>query len=95
MIKPGDPTGPKRDRVAPEIRLIATPARGPFFGDRGCLHNRAGLAPGGGSSALFFLDAATRWRKDEPPEDNFDLLKERNWTKFQASVLFVLLRRKA
>ncbi len=34
--------GPRRNRVAPDGAIIATPARGTLLGNRGVLHNQAG-----------------------------------------------------
>lgn len=61
MINPDDPTGPRLNRVAPDSRLIATPARGLFYGNRGCLHDRAGLAPKGASGGDRLRWAGRRW----------------------------------
>ncbi len=33
---------PRQNRVTPDSRVIATPARGMFMGNRGCLHDDAG-----------------------------------------------------
>jgi hypothetical protein len=35
-------TGPKQNRVTPLSELIATPARGLVYGNRGCLHDETG-----------------------------------------------------
>lgn len=80
MINPEDPTGPKRNRVAPDSRLIATPARGLFFGNRGCLHNRAGLAPAGdrlrwaGRRWIICLTRYKNWRRPLAPPGGYSAL---------------------
>ena len=80
MINPEDPTGPKRNRVAPDSRLIATPARGLYFGNRGCLHDRAGFAPKGdrlrwsGRRWIICLTRYKNWRRPLAPPGGYSAL---------------------
>jgi hypothetical protein len=80
MINPDDPTGPKRNRVAPDSRLIATPTRGLFFGNRGRLHNHAGLAPKGdglrwaGRRWIICLTRYKNWRRPLTPPGGYSAL---------------------
>jgi hypothetical protein len=42
VTQASDSTGPRQNRVTPLGELIATPARGLVYGNRGCLHDAAG-----------------------------------------------------
>jgi hypothetical protein len=61
---------PERNRVDPLGRLIRTPARGAWMGNRGCLHDDAGAIVRESSSASWLccrLDFKGRKRAIKPP----------------------------
>jgi len=77
MINPDDSDGPRLNRVAPDSRLIATHGRGLFFGNRGCLHDRTGLAPKGervrwsGRRWIICLTRYKNWRRPLAPPGGY------------------------
>jgi len=72
--------GPRRNRVAPDSSLIATPCRGRFFGNRGCLHTRDGTIAGEGRlpwAGRRWITCLTRykdWRRPLTPPGGYTAL---------------------
>src|ERR687885_438043 len=62
---------PHRNRVTPLSELVADPARGLVYGNRGCLHDgdgrRGPLLQPGRFTELFFLDEATAFAAGHRP----------------------------
>jgi len=70
-------SGPRRNRVAPDSNLIATSARGIFFGNRGRLHDRLGRIAAGdrprwaGRRWIICLTRYKDWRRPLTPPGGY------------------------